>query len=67
MSERNGDKARFQKQRKHKLLHRTRIRELRKALGHDNASKDTPVISPAPLAIASFQTDPDREEQLAAK
>lgn len=32
MSERNGDKARFGRERKRKILERKRIRELRKAL-----------------------------------
>jgi hypothetical protein len=32
MSERNGDKARFQRDRKRKVLHRMRIRELLKPL-----------------------------------
>jgi hypothetical protein len=31
MSQRNGDKARFDRERKKKSLHRQRIRELRKA------------------------------------
>jgi hypothetical protein len=52
VSERNGDKARFQRQRKHKVLHRMRIRELRKALGHDKATRDTPMMS------ADSQTGP---------
>jgi len=52
MSERNGDKARFQLQRKHKLLHRTRIRELRKALEHNKVAKETPMISAKSLVIA---------------
>ena len=52
MSERNGDKARFQLQRKHKILHRTRIRELRKALEHNKVAKETPMISAKSLVIA---------------
>lgn len=32
MSERNGDKARFGRERKRKILERKRIRDLRKAL-----------------------------------
>ena len=32
MSERNGDKARFQRERQRKLLRRKRVRELRNAL-----------------------------------
>jgi hypothetical protein len=43
MSERNGDRARFQKNRKHKLHHRQRIRaleaELRKRRDDDAASR----------------------------
>lgn len=33
MSERNGDKARFQRERHRRILRRQRARELRKALG----------------------------------
>jgi hypothetical protein len=36
----NGDKARFQRQRKHKILHRMRIRELRKTLEIHKAAKE---------------------------
>ena len=32
MSARNGDRARFQKDRKRKMLHRQRIRQLRRTL-----------------------------------
>jgi len=37
MSKRNGDKARFNRNRKKKLLNRKRNRELRKALDNDIA------------------------------
>jgi hypothetical protein len=37
MSKRNGDKARFNRQRKKKLLNRKRNRELQKALESDTA------------------------------
>ena len=40
MSERNGDKARFSRERKKKLLLRQRIRELRKALGLLNETRE---------------------------
>jgi hypothetical protein len=40
MSQRNGDKARFDRQRKKKFLHRKRIRELRKGQALQN--KPTP-------------------------
>lgn len=36
VSERNGDKARFGRERKKKNLQRKRIRELRKVLGLEN-------------------------------
>ena len=43
MSERNGDRARFQKNRKRKLLHRQRVRALmvsrQQKLGTDPASR----------------------------
>jgi hypothetical protein len=38
MSQRNGDKARFDRQRKKKSLHRERIRQLRKVLALQNKS-----------------------------
>jgi hypothetical protein len=45
MSERNGDRARFQKDRKRKLLHRERIQalraRLRKRADEDAASRTT--------------------------
>jgi hypothetical protein len=37
MSIRNGNRSRFDRQRKARLLNRTRIRELRKALGKQEA------------------------------
>jgi hypothetical protein len=40
VSERNGDKARFHRQRKSKILHRTRIRELRE--GIEDTGKEKP-------------------------
>ena len=52
MSERNGDKARFQRERTRKILHRTRIRELRKALEHKKAAQETSMISAQRLVIA---------------
>jgi hypothetical protein len=42
MSERNGDKARFGRERKKKILLRKRIRELRKAL-KNKAAELTPI------------------------
>lgn len=44
MSERNGDKARFGRERKRKTLDRKRIRDLRKAL-ENNAATATPIPS----------------------
>ena len=40
MSERNGDKARFQRERKRKVLHRTRIRDLRTRLAQDKVTRN---------------------------
>jgi hypothetical protein len=42
MSQRNGDKARFDRQRKKKSLHRERIRQLRKVLALQNKSTPAP-------------------------
>jgi hypothetical protein len=45
MSQRNGDKARFGRERKRKILNRKRVRELRLAL--DNKTpKAIPAVSP---------------------
>jgi hypothetical protein len=46
MSERNGDKARFQRERKRKVLHRMRIRDLRKTQEQDKAAKTHPALRP---------------------
>jgi hypothetical protein len=43
MSERNGDKARFGRERKRKILDRKRIREFRAALEHDTPPTTTSV------------------------
>ena len=37
MSQRNGDKAKFNRQRKHKILQRKRIRELQTGIGSKKA------------------------------
>jgi hypothetical protein len=42
MSQRNGDKARFDRQRKKKSLHRKRIRDLRKVLALQNKTTPAP-------------------------
>ena len=42
MSQRNGDKARFDRERKKKSLHRQRIRELRKVLALQNKTTPAP-------------------------
>ena len=42
MSQRNGDKARFERQRKKKALHRKRILELRKVQGLQNKATQAP-------------------------
>jgi len=48
MSHKNGDRARFDRQRKAKMHNRTRIRELRNALPTGSAaSKPTTVRNPA--------------------
>lgn len=43
MSERNGDKARFGRERKHKILQRSRTRQLRKAQENISTRKTSPV------------------------
>lgn len=59
MSERNGDRARFQKSRRQKMLHRQRIQvlatRLRKKAGDDAASRAASLAmadegGPAPIA-----------------
>ena len=47
MSRRNGDRARFQKERKRKMLRRQRVQEFLKAGGAVAAAKPAP---PAPAA-----------------
>lgn len=44
MSERNGDKSRFGRERKRKILNRKRIREFREAL----ESRNHQTVAPAP-------------------
>ncbi len=46
MSERNGDKARFRRELRRRILRRKRTRELRKALG-----VQAPAPDPAGLAV----------------
>lgn len=48
MSERNGDKARFQRERKRKVLHRMRIRDLRTRLEQEKVTKHDPKQDRAP-------------------
>jgi hypothetical protein len=43
MSRRNGDRARFQKERKRKMLRRQRVQEFINAGGPDTAAASTPV------------------------
>jgi hypothetical protein len=45
MSERNGDKARFGRERRAKILRRKRTREFRKALEMQRQATPAPVIS----------------------
>ncbi|MBZ5551575.1 MAG: hypothetical protein LAO21_02565 [Acidobacteriia bacterium] len=42
MSEQNGDKARFGRERKHRILQRKRTREVRKVLENTGAKKTIP-------------------------
>jgi hypothetical protein len=46
MSERNGDKARFARERKKRNLRRTRIQELRKVLGQESKTNRTTSAKP---------------------
>ena len=50
MSERNGDRARFQKDRKRKLRRRQRIQELIKALRMRSGGRALPEMKPTPSA-----------------
>ena len=45
VSERNGDKARFGRERRHKILRRKRTRELRKALEMKEQATQAPVVT----------------------
>ena len=45
MSRRNGDRARFQKERKRKMLRRQRLQVLIKAMQPPAASPDAPAIA----------------------
>jgi hypothetical protein len=56
VSERNGDKARFGRERKRKTLQRKRIRELRKAL-ENNATRPT-LATPELVSITSLTLEP---------
>ena len=56
MSERNGDKARFGRERKRKILERKRIRDLRKAL-ENNATRPT-LAAPELVSITSPTIEP---------
>jgi len=46
MSERNGDKARFGRERKKRNLQRTRSHELRKRLGEESKTARTTTAKP---------------------
>jgi hypothetical protein len=50
VSEKNGDKARFGRERQHKILRRQRTRELRKALAMKEQATQAPVV-PKPLVF----------------
>ena len=56
MSERNGDKARFNRLRKRKILLRKTIREFRKKL-ENSASRPTLVV-PESVTITSLTVEP---------
>jgi len=59
MSERNGDRARFQKDRKRKLRRRERIQELVKAL---DIRRQTPV-GPVNVSVQSVLPHVERAEE----
>jgi len=56
VSERNGDKSRFGRERKRKIHERRRIRELRKAL-ENNATRPTLAV-PELVSITSLTIEP---------
>ncbi len=56
MSVRNGDKARFGRERKRKIHERQRIRELRKAM-EIRASRPT-LAAPEPVSSTSLALEP---------
>jgi len=56
MSVRNGDKARFGRERKRRISERKRIRELRKALEND-APRPT-LAAPELVGVASLALEP---------
>jgi hypothetical protein len=59
MSERNGDRARFQKDRKRKLRRRERIQELVKAI---DVRRQTPV-GPVDVSVPSVLPQVERAEE----
>jgi hypothetical protein len=62
MSKRNGDKARFNRQRKKKLLNRKRNREMLKALESDSVFE---AFDSEPAAVSSFAPRTERIENAA--
>jgi len=56
MSVRNGDKARFGRERKRRISERQRIRELRKAL--ENNAPRTTLAAPELVSITSLALEP---------
>jgi hypothetical protein len=56
MSEKNGDKARFGRERKRKVYERKRIRELRRAL--ENNSTRLTLAAPELVSITSLTLEP---------
>ena len=56
MSERNGDKARFGRERKRRIHERKRIRDLRKAL--ENNATTPALAAPELVSITSLTLEP---------
>jgi hypothetical protein len=57
MSKRNGDKARFQREQKKKMIRRKRTQEVRKALANNTAETTSPKPEGKFTGLISGQTD----------
>jgi hypothetical protein len=68
MSERNGDRARFQKNRKNKLRHRQRIHALVAGLAKrtDASGTTAPGVTHAPTAAQASIAMPDEADPIRA-